>query len=96
MKILIGFLLALFISGHAYAQDYTKTNMCNWARVNLEGAFSRYKSNFSQELDARMDKKDQEIIDKLYERVEKEKKELLLFSTIYKNLDCDDIAPLIK
>jgi len=92
MKILIGFLLALFISGQAYAQDYTKTNMCNWARVNLEGAFSEYKWNFSRGLVAVQRK--EEDVEKYYELAEKAKKELVQLSTIYKNLDCADIAPL--
>ena len=99
MKILITLLLALFISSQAYADHHvketspTKENMCGHVNTEIQSAYSSYRSSFLRELDAIKvgDEAEQNREIKIYN----EKREmLLLYSTIYKNLDCADIAPL--
>ena len=99
MKILLGFLLVLFISGQAYADHHveetspTKKNMCGHANTEIQAAYRSYRSSFLRELDAirEGDKAEQNREIKIYNE---EREKLLIYSTIYKNLDCADIAPL--
>ena len=89
MKILLGFLLVLFISGQAYADHHVEET----SHTEIQAAYRSYRSSFLRELDAirEGDKAEQNREIKIYNE---EREKLLIYSTIYKNLDCADIAPL--
>tara|TARA_R110000850_G_scaffold274552_1_gene412160 strand:- start:148 stop:432 length:285 start_codon:yes stop_codon:yes gene_type:complete len=93
MKQLLFIIITFMFVSNVYAKDYTKKDMCLWARVNIEGSFSKYRFNFSKMLIA-ISNNDDGYEKIYYRRAEEQKKELVQLSTIYKNLDCADIAPL--
>ena len=101
MKILFIIIISMFIFSQAYADHHadetspTKENMCGHANTEIQSAYISYRSSFLRSLDAIKvgDEAEQNREVKIYNE---EREKLLIYSTIYKNLDCADIAPLRK
>jgi hypothetical protein len=107
MKKLIGLLLVLFISSQTYADHHiedsspTKENICEHANTEMKSAYRSYRSSFLSKLDIiskptaqnEADKAELNRLEKIYNE---QREKLLIYSTIYKNLDCSEVAPLRK